>query len=151
MGRMLLLSHYYPLDSDGERQPMIRWSFLQIKRFIKGLLIWLVAMIVVRWHCLFRRPLCNLRSDRAPVFAGWCFLLCWRCTAIVAGLLTMRFFVLPWMPPYPTVISILLIFPCAWDAIRQYKGGVESTNVRRVAFGFPAGCGLVLLIDAFTR
>lgn len=94
-----------------------------------------------------RLPLCNGRPDRAPCVFGRTFPLCWRCSAaILAMLVTLQF--AAWLPDETLWWLVPLCIPAAWDGVRQYGFGVESTNSRRFWTGFLLGtsalsCGLI--------
>lgn len=99
-------------------------------------------------------PICNCKRERAPILFGHSFIFCWRCTSILIPLLGMR--ILFEDNPVFTIyilghsdivgiLAVLLIFPTLIDGILQYGFEKESTNLRRIVTGFPAGFGLFLL------
>ena len=97
-------------------------------------------------------PLCNGKPERAPHIGNFCLPLCWRCCSFIAGCWMMcvantTFFI---MNPYlGLIISLLLVAPCLFDGILQYRFGYISTNLRRAITGLLAGVGLVTISDAF--
>lgn len=105
----------------------------------------LMQVATIRWQHLFVLPVCNLRADRAPVVCGICFPLCWRCTAIILGMMVVRTGGLAELAASPLATGVLLVTPCGIDGALQYGWGVESTNLRRIVFGLLAGCGLALI------
>lgn len=76
-------------------------------------------------------PICNRRPDRAPKIFGYTFILCWRCTGILIGVLFSSIL--------DFSIGRIFILPLAVDGIAQYVYGIESTNLRRFITGFLAG------------
>lgn len=105
-------------------------------------------------------PICNCRRDRAPIFKGWSFLLCWRCTSIIIPLVGMRLFfgrsevllgLIRRNKIESLIVGVLMIMPTFIDGALQYGPGRESTNRRRQFTGFIAGYGLFtikLLMDS---
>ena len=85
-----------------------------------------------------RAPVCNCRADRAPRLGRYSFPLCWRCTAIITGMLIPLV-----LPPW---LAVLFMLPCLIDGIAQYHAGIESTNGRRILTGLPAGIGIAAIV-----
>jgi uncharacterized membrane protein len=96
-------------------------------------------------------PLCNRKPGCAPILFGKCFLLCWRCSGIIAGILLgeiiMHYYLIH-MSNYEMkflVLSTILIIPTAIDGTAQYFFKIQSTNFRRAFTGFLAGLGVSLI------
>lgn len=101
-----------------------------------------------------RVPICNCKRDRAPVFMGYSFILCWRCTSILFSLLGMRIFfdnnlqfklMIKENIVAFSLLATILVIPTTIDGIRQYIFKKESTNKKRIITGFVAGYGIFLL------
>lgn len=96
-----------------------------------------------------KAPLCNGRADRAPHIFGKCFILCWRCTSLIFTVLLCSFLCWLFMGSmyaeleiHEILYALILIYPTAVDGILQYFFQIESTNARRIIFGFISGIGL---------
>jgi uncharacterized membrane protein len=144
LGSVLLLPADYS-GMCGTRKLKGSGGTLWIPKLCKAAIQGLVWAMVIRWKSLFVLPVCNLRVDRAPVCCGICFPLCWRCTAIILGMIMMKTGGFAELVGHPFVTGLLLVTPCAIDGTMQYGWHIESTNFRRIAFGFLAGCGLPLI------
>lgn len=91
-------------------------------------------------------PLCNGRPERAPHIGGHVFLLCWRCSGIVVGVIISLVCVkmaLLSLSPCLFVVSIAVLLPMVCDGIMQYGYSRESNNKRRFFTGLLFGFGLV--------
>lgn len=112
--------------------------------------------VYIRFSNFGKLPLCNQRSERAPKLFGFCFPLCWRCTAIILGwkliapLLANLFGnIVLTLVQKGLLISILLI-PALIDGGNQYYfQKKESTNFLRIITGLPAGFAIYLFIEIF--
>lgn len=110
----------------------------------------ILVFISKRVWSLGRKPICNLRPDRAPRLFGICFPLCWRCTGIILGVfLAPGFLSCTFVVNISTIHGLALITPAAVDAVAQYAYGIESTNLRRVTTGAACGVGLVIFLKHF--
>lgn len=107
------------------------------------------AALSKRWRNFLVLPVCNLKRDRAPVVYGYCFPLCWRCTAICGGLFAARLGFQSRSPVEEMCAATALILPCAVDAVFQYCFKVESTNARRIMLGLAAGLGIGVATKAY--
>ena len=107
-----------------------------------------------RWYQIIgKKPLCNRRADRAPHVFGYCFVLCWRCTALISTILLCS--LISWIVTGTRyvigkrieylIIGILLVLPTLLDGIRQYLFHKESTNQRRFIWGVISGIGLWII------
>lgn len=99
-----------------------------------------------------KEPLCNGRAERAPHIFGKCFILCWRCTSLIASMLLCSCFYYVFngslyveLETRDMVYSVILIFPTFIDGVLQYAFHIESTNLRRAVFGGISGIGLWML------
>lgn len=99
-----------------------------------------------------KEPLCNGRAERAPHIFGKCFILCWRCTSLIASMLLCCCFCYVFngslqveLEAHDVVYIVILILPTFIDGILQYLFHIESTNLRRVVFGGVSGVGLWML------
>jgi len=109
--------------------------------------------IVDQFRCKFGKvPLCNEIPDRAPHIGGFCFPLCWRCTMIDAGLL-LGALVCLFIYPGTTIglASGILVFPCIVDGLLQTHTSYESSNAKRIVFGFVAGFGMFLVLFSICK
>jgi uncharacterized membrane protein len=86
-------------------------------------------------------PLCNKKPDRAPHLLGHTFLLCWRCTGLVAGALV-GCLLLTFVQTLG-LLGMLLLVPVGVDGVLQYKYGVLSNNYRRFITGFLGGLSVL--------
>ena len=82
-------------------------------------------------------PICNNKPERAPQFKGHSFILCWRCTGLVVGVLV-SCILLTIITPLGLWIYLSLI-PMGIDGVAQYYFGYMSNNVRRFITGFIGG------------
>lgn len=106
----------------------------------------LIRFISEKFSYIGKKPLCNLKSHRAPNLFGFCFPLCWRCTSIVIGTLAGHIIYhqnyynksLQW-------VGIVLMIPLIIDSYLQYGLDLESTNFRRIITGLLTGFGLSYL------
>lgn len=94
--------------------------------------------ITQRLKVLGKKPLCNMKSERAPHIGRFCFFLCWRCTGIVVGIIIVYF-----LKKYITItlkpFSALFLLPISGDVtfpllFKTYK----PTNLKRFITGFIA-------------
>lgn len=92
---------------------------------------------------IWEKPLCNSKSERAPHLFGYCFIMCWRCSAIAVGILVTTVTKMMCSP----LIAVVLISPTIIDGILQYKFNVMSTNKRRIVTGSVTGIGVGLVIN----
>ena len=88
-------------------------------------------------------PICNMRPDRAPHIGKWCFILCWRCTAISIGVVLASLF----KTRLTYLLATLLLVPTIIDGVLQYKYEIASNNVRRVSLGLIAGIGIGYILN----
>lgn len=107
-----------------------------------------------KWYQIIgKMPLCNRRPDRAPHVCGYCFFLCWRCTALISTILFCS--LISWIVAGNRYANCMgwgyflmgssLILPTLWDGLRQYLFHKESTNRRRCILGIISGIGLWLV------
>ena len=100
-----------------------------------------------------RVPLCNEIPERAPHIGGFCFPLCWRCTAFIIGIIISHL-IIPdgagLKKGIMIIIGMSLIVPCLLDGIMQYLLSKPSNNIRRFTSGFLAGIGTHIVIDVLS-
>ena len=88
-----------------------------------------------------KHPICSGYRSRAPVIFGWCFPLCYRCTAFIISLIFSEL-----IGVELTVIwTCILLFPMVVDGVFQYFLHRESTTIRRILTGTLAGVGIAPL------
>lgn len=99
-----------------------------------------------------KKPICNLKSDRAPHIFGLCFPLCWRCTAVAIGNWIIAPIVFGLMKVYSLsrlntiVLAFILFVPMLIDGLRQYFFlKKESTNLKRFITGSLSGLAIYLM------
>ena len=81
---------------------------------------------------------CHQREDRSFHMKGWQFPICSRCTGILVGQLIGLFLYLCGV--YVSyLLAFCFLFVMFVDWWIQYKGILESTNVRRLVTGILAG------------
>lgn len=94
-------------------------------------------------------PLCNGIAKRAPHLFGYCFILCWRCTAIYT---TALFTFVYWhqkkviFTSRQVIYALLLWIPMMIDGGLQTLGILESTNMRRIMTGGLFGIGFMIVV-----
>lgn len=114
-------------------------------------------MIKEFWTELLSRigeaPLCNGQAETTFQIFGFRFLLCYRCTFLVLGLLltVAALSRLDWKKHLPKkiglILAFLLILPLVIDGTAHYFFGQETTNLIRIQSGMFAGMGSGLLVD----
>jgi len=114
--------------------------------FKVNLLNYLIYSIIFRIKSIGTLPVCNLNAKRAPHINKFCFPLCYRCSSIILSATLLRISVsLENIRSINPIIGIILSVPCLLDGINQYLLFNESTNLRRIVTGFPAGIGILVL------
>ncbi|NLD26004.1 MAG: DUF2085 domain-containing protein [Acholeplasmataceae bacterium] len=115
---------------------------------------YLEELIRERFSKIGEAPLCNGRAETTFEIFGFTFILCYRCTFIILGLI-LTVIILPKIFTFRNlsrwlqlVIIVLLISPALIDGIRQYAFGSESNNILRITTGFVTGIGLGMLVEA---
>ncbi len=92
-----------------------------------------------------KKPICNLKEERAMHFGSFVFILCYRCTFLILGSISAFLFSylkkmkLSW---YLLSMSILCILPCFVDGVLQLTTSYVSTNIVRAISGLCAGFGI---------
>lgn len=98
-----------------------------------------------RFSYLGKKPLCNLKEERAIHFGNFVFILCYRCTFLILGsfLSFMALFIkkvkIHWVY---ILLSIVFILPCFLDGVIQATTSYVSTNLVRALTGLFAGFGI---------
>ena len=89
-------------------------------------------------------PLCNKKPERAPRICGHTFILCWRCTGAVVGVIFMEILYLIYRPE-ALVLMPLAVFcvPIFIDVFKQYYLKILSTNPKRFITGFLCGVAII--------
>lgn len=89
-------------------------------------------------------PLCNLRKERAPIINGKCFVLCWRCTMVIVGMILSVLSLKGklYFDYGCLIIAILLMIPMLIDGFRQRYSKYVSTNFKRAVTGFLFGISM---------
>ncbi|MDD4001137.1 MAG: DUF2085 domain-containing protein [Bacilli bacterium] len=102
-------------------------------------------------------PLCNGRAETTFEVFGFHFILCYRCSFIIIGLLITVFLfnkikLFKRIPAkYLIPLFILFIASTVLDGTLQYFFGIESTNLRRIVTGFLAGVGFGIFVELVFR
>ncbi|MDE6655387.1 MAG: DUF2085 domain-containing protein [Anaeroplasmataceae bacterium] len=112
-----------------------------------GLVILLIKFFPIthsRFIYFGKKPLCNLKEERAMHFGSFVFVLCYRCTFLIIGAFV-SFFTMYIKKArillFYILFSGLLIVPCLLDGVLQLTTEYESTNLLRAMTGFCAGFG----------
>lgn len=90
-------------------------------------------------------PLCNGKPERAPALMGHTFILCWRCSMVILGVIFSISIVEKLnitIPSWGMVCGGVLLFPMLVDGVLQYFINIQSTNFRRAVTGFLFGVGI---------
>ena len=99
----------------------------------------------IRLKNIWKKPICNQKSNRAPKCC-WCvFLLCYRCTWIVIGWLIATLTISFYTIPKSYILLLLFTLPCAVDWLLQKLNLFESTNPRRFITGLLFWIWLIFL------
>lgn len=94
-----------------------------------------------------RKPICNKKASRGFFIGKFCFPLCTRCTAIIFSFFLSKYFFYNFLATLNMNIFVIvsIILPCFFDAVAQYRFGIESSNYRRLVTGLVCGFGIELL------
>lgn len=120
--------------------------------FIINLLVCTIIIFLVirfvpfpdRFSYLGKKPLCNLKEERAMHFGSFVFILCYRCTFLILGAfssfttLFIKKVKIHWVF---ILCSVIFIVPCFLDGIIQATTSYVSTNLVRALTGLFAGFG----------
>jgi len=98
------------------------------------------SRVIDRLRSFGKKPLCNLRAERAPKLGNFVFPLCYRCTGLVVGGIVLFSFSIT----TDSLLSLLLFIPLPLDYSLQYFTSYESNNFKRFFSGvlFSLGLGL---------
>jgi uncharacterized membrane protein len=106
-------------------------------------------MIIYRLKEIGKKPLCNLKEERAPRLGDFCFPLCWRCTSTIVSALFFKYIIINFIQftyPYHVVLfGIFFLVPLIVDGINQYLFKKCSSNNKRISTGILAGIGICLI------
>ena len=89
-------------------------------------------------------PICNKKPECAPNIMGHTFLLCWRCSMVIVGIIVTLIAI---QLKQTFIWGITLMFPMIIDGNLQYLKGIPSTNLRRAMTGFLFGVGVTIIIN----
>jgi uncharacterized membrane protein len=94
-----------------------------------------------------------LCGKEAPRPWGFTSPLCWRCSAMMAGVLAgcLMLYCLGSLGGSPLLLGMLggsCVLPAGADVFFQVVGPYRSNRIRRLVTGFPFGVGLALLSRA---
>jgi uncharacterized membrane protein len=97
--------------------------------------------LIARFRLIGTHPFCSGHRSRAPIINGWCFPLCYRCTAFVVAFTVWKF------TGFRAQVGVtaLMMAPMAIDGGMQYLLNIESTTLRRIITGMLAGIGVALI------
>lgn len=106
----------------------------------------LITNILFRVKNIGKKPICNLKSERAPTINGFVFPLCYRCCGIaISGSLSFLYSYYIRATHQSFLVFFLLATPCAIDGLIQRFKIQESNNKRRFVTGLLFGIGLVFV------
>lgn len=84
-------------------------------------------------------PICNGIASRALQIGNFCFILCYRCTGVVLGII----FSLYYLSKHETKVKYLLfIIPMIIDGVLQLLTPYTSNNYLRLITGILFGIGI---------
>ena len=94
-----------------------------------------------------------LCGKEAPRLWGFTSPLCWRCSAMMVGVLAgcLMLFCLRLLGGSPLLLGLLggsCVFPAGADVFCQVVGPYRSNRIRRLVTGIPLGVGLAFLSRA---
>lgn len=92
-------------------------------------------------------PLCNGISSRAPHIFGFCFPLCYRCSAIIIVFLCTLYYGRQYKKRYSFWLYLLCMLPMIIDGCLQTFLYIESTNMRRILTGSLFGYGIGMIVS----
>ncbi len=95
-------------------------------------------------------PICNRKPECAPNIMGHTFLLCWRCSMVIVGIIVTLIAIQlkqTFILQKNIIWGITLMFPMIIDGNLQYLKGIPSTNLRRAMTGFLFGVGVTIIIN----
>ena len=100
-----------------------------------------MKVVIERFRKIGKHPICSGHPSRAPKICGWCFPLCYRCTAFILAFTICSLTKVN----SSAILTTLMILPMAIDSCLQYFMKFESTTCRRILTGALAGVGVALL------
>lgn len=100
----------------------------------------MIEILLERLSYLGMVPLCNGNPARAPWFCGFCFILCYRCLAIIIGVVITLYYL---KNHQPKIKYIILIIPMIVDGMFQTFSPYVSNNILRVITGLLFGFGII--------
>ena len=95
----------------------------------------IVQILLKRLTFIGKIPLCNGIARRAPHILGFCFPLCYRCTAIFVAFFLILIVCYKKKYECPYWICALGLIPIWIDGGIQTFMGIETTNMARVITG----------------
>ena len=104
----------------------------------------MVEIILERLLQIGKIPICNGMASRALHIGNFCFILCYRCSGVVLGII----FVLYYLNKHkPKIHYFLLIVPMIVDGFLQLLTPYTSNNLLRLItgmlFGIVIGHGII--------
>lgn len=98
-----------------------------------------------------RKPLCNGKPETAPHICGCTFLLCWRCTGAVCGLIVFFLFEKIFLDNCSSLFICFLCIPAVVDFYLNKYELKKPNNMLRfftgVLLGMSFGCVEILLVN----
>ncbi|MGD9605140.1 MAG: DUF2085 domain-containing protein [Bacilli bacterium] len=106
-----------------------------------------------RWQLLGQAPLCNGQPETTFQVFGFSFILCYRCTFIIIGLLLTTFVFSKLKTPLfsskkqQILLMIMGLLILIADGANHHLLGNETTNLLRILTGFFGGIGFGLFVN----
>lgn len=110
----------------------------------------MIKIIIERILQIGKVPLCNGIPSRALHIGDFCFILCYRCSDVIIGMLAILYYL---RNKKPKIQYILLIIPMIIDGFLQLLTPYISNNSLRlitgILFGVGIGEGIIYLSNMF--
>ena len=104
-------------------------------------IIYMINTLANRITQFGKKPLCNLKEERALKVANFVFPLCYRCTGLVLGGILSYLSLIDISP----IHGLIMLVPLPIDSFTQYFSSYKSNNFKRFTTGFLFGVGLSIL------
>lgn len=112
----------------------------------------MIEIIIERILHIGEIPLCNGIPSRALHIGDFCFILCYRCSGVIIGLLATLYYL---RKNKPKIKYVLLIIPMIIDGYLQLLTSYLSNNSLRlitgILFGIGIGEGIIYLSNMFNE
>lgn len=104
-----------------------------------------LPILLQRFTIIGKKPICNLKEERAIHIGSFVFIFCYRCTFLIIGIFSSFFcYYLKRVKLriFYVLFSIIFIIPCLLDGLFQLLTEYTSTNFLRAITGLFAGIGI---------